>query len=71
MTRYQKDGSLTKALQSGREWRRTAKGSYMKKTKKEKEIPQINLWYLDKIRKLCERNKISALALHIGFSGES
>jgi len=26
-----------------------SKGSYMKKTKKEKEIPQINLWYLDKI----------------------
>ena len=38
-----------------------SKGSYMKKTKKEKEIPQINLWYLDKIRKLCEKNKIQLL----------
>lgn len=38
-----------------------SKGSYMKKTKKEEEIPTLNRWYLDKIRKLCEKKGIPLL----------
>ena len=38
-----------------------SKGSYMKKTRKEAEIPAINSWYLDKIRKLCEKRGIQLL----------
>lgn len=38
-----------------------SKGSYMKKTRKEAEIPAINSWYLDKIRKLCEERGIQLL----------
>ena len=38
-----------------------SKGSYMKKTRKEAEIPAITSWYLDKIRKLCEKRGIQLL----------
>lgn len=38
-----------------------SKGGYMKKTRKEAEIPSINCWYLDKIRKLCDKNGIQLL----------
>lgn len=38
-----------------------SKGSYMKKTKKTEEIPGMNCWYLEKIRKLCEKNGIQLL----------